>query len=40
MIQAFPNTRQAEAAQVRLNQIQGQPTRPVNFKKGSEADKR
>jgi thioredoxin-related protein len=33
IIQQFPNSRQAEAAQVRLSQIQGQPTRPVDFKK-------
>jgi thioredoxin-like negative regulator of GroEL len=33
VVQCFPNTRQAEAAQVRLSQIQGQPTRPVDFKK-------
>jgi outer membrane protein assembly factor BamD (BamD/ComL family) len=33
IIQQFPNSRQAEAAQVRLLQIQGQPTRPVDFKK-------
>lgn len=33
IIQQFPNSRQAEVAQVRLSQIQGQPTRPVDFKK-------
>ena len=33
VVQAFPNTRQAEAAQIRLAQIQGQPTRAVDFKK-------
>ena len=33
VIQAFPGTRQAEAAQVRLAQIQGQPTRQANFHK-------
>jgi thioredoxin-related protein len=33
VVQCFPNTRQAEAAQIRLSQIQGQPTRPVDFKK-------
>jgi thioredoxin-like negative regulator of GroEL len=33
VIQALPGTHQAEMAQVRLSQIQGQPTRPVDFKK-------
>jgi thioredoxin-like negative regulator of GroEL len=33
IVQTFPNTRQAEAAQIRLLQIQGEPTRPVDFKK-------
>jgi thioredoxin-related protein len=34
VIQALPNTRQADAAQMRLIQIQGQPvTRPVDFKR-------
>ncbi len=33
VVQTLPGTRQAEAAQVRLAQIQGQPTRPVDFKK-------
>jgi thioredoxin-related protein len=33
IIQQFPNSRHAEAAQIRLAQIQGQPTRPVDFKK-------
>lgn len=33
VIQSFPDTRQAEAAQVRLAQIQGQPTQAVDFKK-------
>jgi tetratricopeptide (TPR) repeat protein len=33
VLQTFPGTRQAEAAQVRLSQIQGQPTQPVDFKK-------
>ncbi len=33
VVQAFPNTRQAEAAQVRLAQIQGLSTQPVDFKK-------
>ena len=33
----FPNTRQAEAAQVRLSQIQGQPpTRTEDLKKSQE----
>jgi thioredoxin-like negative regulator of GroEL len=31
--QAFPGTRQAEAAQVRLSQVQGHPTQAVDFKK-------
>jgi thioredoxin-related protein len=34
VVQALPNTRQADAAQMRLAQIQGQPaTRPVDFKR-------
>lgn len=33
IVQQFPNSRQAEIAQVRLSQIQGQPTRPVDFKR-------
>jgi thioredoxin-related protein len=34
VVQALPNTRMADAAQLRLAQIQGQPaTRPVDFKK-------
>src|SRR5207302_3426539 len=33
VIQTFPGTRQAEAAQVRLAQIQGQPTRQANYHK-------
>src|SRR5262249_46528360 len=33
VVQTFPGTRQAEAAQVRLSQVQGQPTQPVDFKK-------
>jgi len=34
VIQTLPNTRQADAAQMRLAQIQGQPvTRPVDFKR-------
>jgi thioredoxin-like negative regulator of GroEL len=33
VLQTFPGTRQAEAAQVRLSQVQGQPTQPVDFKK-------
>jgi thioredoxin-related protein len=33
VIQTFPGTRQAEAAQVRLSQIQGLPTQTVDFKK-------
>ena len=33
VIQTFPGTRQAEAAQVRLAQIQGQPAQTVDFKK-------
>jgi thioredoxin-like negative regulator of GroEL len=34
VVQAVPNTRQADAAQMRLAQLQGQPaTRPVDFKK-------
>jgi thioredoxin-like negative regulator of GroEL len=32
VVQTFPGTRQAEAAQLRLLQIQGQPTRPVDYK--------
>lgn len=31
VVQSFPGTRHAEAAQLRLLQIQGQPTRPVDF---------
>jgi thioredoxin-related protein len=33
VVQTFPGTRQAEAAQVRLAQIQGHPTQAVDFKK-------
>jgi thioredoxin-related protein len=33
VVQTFPGTRQAEAAQVRLAQIQGQPTQTVDFKR-------
>ena len=33
VIQSFPGTRQADTAQQRLAQIQGQPTRQANFKK-------
>lgn len=33
VIRAFPGTRQAESAQVRLAQLQGQPTRQATFKK-------
>jgi thiol-disulfide isomerase/thioredoxin len=33
VVQTLPGTRQAEAAQTRLAQIQGQPTQPVTFKK-------
>jgi len=33
VVQAFPGSRQAEAAQVRLAQVQGQPTQAVDFKK-------
>jgi thioredoxin-like negative regulator of GroEL len=33
VIQSFPGTRQAETAQQRLAQLQGQPTRQANFKK-------
>jgi thioredoxin-like negative regulator of GroEL len=33
VMQTFPGTRQAEAAQVRLAQIQGQPAQSVDFKK-------
>jgi predicted Zn-dependent protease len=33
VLQAFPGSRQAEAAQTRLAQLQGQPGRSVNFKK-------
>jgi tetratricopeptide (TPR) repeat protein len=33
VVQMFPGTRHAEVAQVRLTQIQGQPTRTVDFKK-------
>jgi TolA-binding protein len=31
VIRAFPGTRQAESAQIRLEQLQGTPTRPVDF---------
>lgn len=33
VIQSFPGTRQADTAQQRLAQLQGQPTRQANFKK-------
>jgi thioredoxin-like negative regulator of GroEL len=33
VVQNFPNSRHAEAAQVRLSQIQGQPPRTIDFKK-------
>ncbi|HMC66415.1 MAG TPA: DUF255 domain-containing protein [Gemmataceae bacterium] len=33
VLQSFPGSRQAEAAQVRLSQIQGRPTRHADFKK-------
>ena len=33
VVQSFPGSRQAEAAQVRLSQIQGRPTRHADFKK-------
>lgn len=33
VVQSFPNTRHAEAAQVRLTQIQGSPARPSDLKK-------
>jgi thioredoxin-related protein len=33
VVQTFPGTRQAEAAQVRLAQIQGQPAQTVDFKR-------
>ncbi len=33
VIQSFPGTRQADTAQQRLAQVQGQPTRQANFKK-------
>jgi hypothetical protein len=33
VVQSFPGSRQAELAQVRLSQIQGQPTRPVEYEK-------
>ncbi len=33
IVRAFPNSRQAEAAQVRLSQLQGGPTRSVDLKK-------
>lgn len=33
VIQTFPGTHQAEAAQTRLGQLNGQPTRPADFKK-------
>jgi thioredoxin-like negative regulator of GroEL len=32
VVQTLPGTRMAETAQLRLSQIQGQPTRPVDFK--------
>jgi thioredoxin-like negative regulator of GroEL len=32
VVQAFPGTRQAEAAQLRLSQLQGQPNRRADFK--------
>jgi hypothetical protein len=32
VVQAFPGSRQAELAQQRLLQFQGQPTRPIDFK--------
>ena len=32
VIQTLPGTRQAEAAQLRLSQIQGQPTQRADFK--------
>jgi thioredoxin-like negative regulator of GroEL len=32
VVQSFPGTRQAEAAQLRLSQIQGQPTRQADYK--------
>jgi thioredoxin-like negative regulator of GroEL len=33
VLRTFPGSRQAEVAQIRLSQIQGQPTRPVEFQK-------
>jgi len=33
VIQAFPGTRQAEAAQIRLGQLQGQPTQQAEYQK-------
>jgi hypothetical protein len=33
VVQGFPGTRQAEAAQLRLGQLQGQPNRTTDFKK-------
>src|SRR5262249_52206169 len=33
IVQTLPGTRVAGAAQLRLAQLQGQPTRPVDFKK-------
>jgi thioredoxin-like negative regulator of GroEL len=33
VVQTLPGTRQAEAAQLRLSQLQGQPTQRANFKK-------
>jgi thioredoxin-like negative regulator of GroEL len=33
VVQTLPGTRMAESAQLRLSQIQGQPNRPVDFKK-------
>ncbi|MBV9124413.1 MAG: thioredoxin family protein [Planctomycetes bacterium] len=38
VIQAFPSTPQAEVAQVRLSQIQGQPTQQTDFKKAAEKE--
>jgi hypothetical protein len=33
VVQSFPNTRHAEAAQIRLSQIQGPASKSVDFKK-------
>jgi outer membrane protein assembly factor BamD (BamD/ComL family) len=33
VVQSFPNTRHAEAAQIRLSQIQGPASKAVDFKK-------